>query len=194
MPVGEVTLISVITLPITSMPGEDQTAALQLRADDGAQLQIALGQVRLNRLAAHMHVGAHLAFGWHAIDRAHRLSVHQDDALVAIAHVRHEGLGHERIAADLLEHLHQRGEVFGRVPHPEHARAAIAEQRFDDDVAVVALEEIADLASELVISVGGMMPSKWVMKSFSGASRTWRGSFTTNTSGIRCSRRWVVVI
>jgi hypothetical protein len=45
-----------------------------------------------------MHVGAGLALLRHAVDRAHRLAVDQDDALVALAHFREIALHDHRLA------------------------------------------------------------------------------------------------
>src|SRR4051812_18309246 len=90
---------------------EDQAAFRQLRTDRLADLEVALAERRLHRLAAYMHVGARLALGRHAVDHAGRLAVDQDDALVALAHLRKIALGDHRLAAALREHLEQRGEV-----------------------------------------------------------------------------------
>ena len=51
--------------------------------------------------AADMHVGARLAIGRNAVDGADRLAVDQDDALVALAHVRQILLDDERFAVVL---------------------------------------------------------------------------------------------
>ena len=87
-----------------------------------------------------MHVGARLALGRHAVDHAHRLAVDQDDALVALAHLGQVALGDHRLAAALGEHLQQRVEVLVVGPHAEHAGAAVAEQRLQDDVLVLVAE------------------------------------------------------
>src|SRR3546814_18243144 len=63
----------------------DQPLALQVRADDLADLVLAFGQADLFRPAADMHVGARLAGRRHAVDRTGRASVDQDDALVAFS-------------------------------------------------------------------------------------------------------------
>ena len=72
------------------------------------------------------------------------LAVDQDDALVALAHLGHVALHHDRLAVELGEHLQQRVQVLVVRPDVEHAGAAVAEQRLDDDVPVLVAER-ADL-------------------------------------------------
>src|SRR5882672_4114361 len=119
---------------------EDHAEPRQFRSDGVADLAVALAELGLHRFAADMHVGARLAFGRHAIDDADRLAVDQDDALVALAHLGKIALGDQRLAAALREHLEQRGEILVVGPDAEHARAAIAEQRLQDDVLVLGAE------------------------------------------------------
>ena len=87
-----------------------------------------------------MEVGARLAGGGDAIDGADRLAVDQHDALVALAHRRKIALHHDRLAVELGEHLEQGVEVLVLWRQAEHARAAIAEERLQDDVAVLGAE------------------------------------------------------
>ena len=84
-----------------------------------------------------MHVGACLAGGRHPVYGAHRLALHQDDALVAVADRRQIGLGDDRLAKECAEHLDERVEVLVLGPDVEHARAAVAEEGLEDDVAVL---------------------------------------------------------
>jgi hypothetical protein len=91
-----------------------------------------------------MHVRAGLARRRHAVDRAGGLAVDEDDALVALRHVRQELLHDQRLAAHRGEELVQRGEVAVVRVEPEHARAAVAVERFQDDVAVPRLEGAQD--------------------------------------------------
>ena len=92
--------------------------------------------VRLLRPAADMHVGARLACRRHAVHHADRLAVDQDDALVALPHRRLVALEHQRLARAGEVHLQQRGQVLVVRLDAEHAGAAVAEQRLDDDVLV----------------------------------------------------------
>ena len=111
MPVGEVTLISVRLPSITSMPTKIRPRRLQLRADGGADLALAGGEVgRLRGAAAH-HVGADVVRRRHAVDRARRLAVDEDDALVALGDLRQEALDHPRLAEGRGEQVEERAEV-----------------------------------------------------------------------------------
>ena len=112
-----------------------------------AQMSLLAGR-QLGRLglAAGMHVGARLARRRHAVDRAHRLAIDQDDALVALAHLRQIALDDHRLAVELGEHLDQRVQVLVARRDVEHAGPAIAEQGLDDDVLVLVAEG-ADLAA-----------------------------------------------
>jgi hypothetical protein len=85
----------------------------------------------------------------HAVDRAHRHAIHQDDALVALPHRGDVALHHQRLARAFGEHLEQRVQVRVVGAHMEDARAAIAEERLDDDVAVLARK------SAMLAAVGG---------------------------------------
>ena len=87
-----------------------------------------------------MHVGARLAFRRHAVHHADRLAVHQDDALVALPHCGLVALEHQRLARTGEMHLQQRREILVVRLDAEHAGAAVAEQRLDDDVVVFEAE------------------------------------------------------
>src|ERR1043166_548665 len=87
------------------------------------------GEARSN-----MHVGARLAFSWHAVDGAGEFAVHQEDALVAFAHLRHIALHHEGLAIEGGEHFQHGAEILVVRPHAKHASAAIAVERLQDDV------------------------------------------------------------
>ena len=65
--------------------------------------------------------------------------------LSPFAHLRQVALDDEGLAEGGGEDLEQRGEVLVALADPEHAGAAIAVERLDDDVAVL-LAEGADLA------------------------------------------------
>jgi hypothetical protein len=67
-------------------------------------------------------------------------AVDQDDALVALAHLRQVALGDHGLAAALGEHFQQRVEVLVVGPHAENAGAAVAEQRLQNDVLVLVSE------------------------------------------------------
>ncbi len=83
-----------------------------------------------------MKIGARLALGGHAIDAADRLAIDQDDALVALAHLRDIALHDDGFAIELGEHLEQRVEILIVALEPEDAGAAIAVERLDDDLLV----------------------------------------------------------
>src|SRR5260370_13549730 len=113
---------------------EEQPEPRQLGSYDLADLEVALGERTLHRLAANMHVGARLALGRHAVDDAGRLAVDQDDALVALAHLGQVALGDQGLAASLREQLEQRVQVLIVRLDAEHPRAAVTEQRLDGAV------------------------------------------------------------
>ncbi len=87
-----------------------------------------------------MKIGARLALGGDAQHRADRLALDQDDALVADAHLRQVALHDQRLAIEQGEHLKKRVEVLVAGLDAEDAGAAIAEQRLDDDVAMLGAE------------------------------------------------------
>ena len=87
-----------------------------------------------------MHVGAVLVHGGYAVDGACHLTIDQDDPLVASAHVGQVFLGDEGLAEGLGEHLQQRGEILVALAQAEHARTAVAIERLQDDVAMLAAE------------------------------------------------------
>ena len=71
-------------------------------------------------------------------------AVDQDDALVALAHLREIALHDMRLAEGGGEDFEQRGEILVALGDAEDAGAAVAVERLDDDVAVL-LAERADL-------------------------------------------------
>src|SRR5690606_19162302 len=119
---------------------KDHVELLEARADGCADLALARGQLAELGPAAHMQVGAGLAFGGNTVDGTDRLAIHDDDALVALADFGEIALHHEGFAEGLLEQLEQRGEVVAALFDEEHAGPAIAVERLDDDVAVLLAE------------------------------------------------------
>ena len=89
-----------------------------------------------------MHVGAGLALRRHAVDRARIFAVHQNDALVALAHFGNITLDDDRLAIEGGEHLQHRTQILVVRLHAEDARAAIAVKRLDDDVLVLGAEGV----------------------------------------------------
>src|SRR4029079_7492038 len=77
---------------------KDEAARLQRRPDALADLAIAFGHLAGFGPAADMHVGAGLAFRRHAVDGAGGDAVDEDDALVALAHLRQIALHDIRLA------------------------------------------------------------------------------------------------
>ena len=77
---------------------EQKAAPLELRPDRRADLALARGELGFLRRPAAHHVGADVVGRRHAIDRALRLAVDQDDALVALRHRRQELLDHPGLA------------------------------------------------------------------------------------------------
>ena len=86
---------------------ENQAAAFQFGTDGGADIALAFCQIGLFRLAAHMHVGARLALSRNPVDGTGEFAIHQDDALVALAHLRQVTLHDHRLAVESGEHLQQ---------------------------------------------------------------------------------------
>ena len=76
----------------------------------------------------------------HPVDGARRLAIDEDDALVALAHLGKIALGDEGLAEGLGEEFEQSGEILVALAQPEHAGAAIAVERLQDDVAMGAAE------------------------------------------------------
>ena len=83
-----------------------------------------------------MEIRARLAFGRDAVDCTHRLPVDQDDALVAVRHLRKEFLGNQGLARCRSEHFVQRGKVPVITRQVENSRAAVAIERLEYDVSV----------------------------------------------------------
>ena len=127
------------------MPVKIKPAPFQFRADGGADVAFARRQFGRFRPPADMHVGARLARRRHPVDGAGEFAVHQDDALVALAHLGKIALHDHRLAIELGEHLQQRAQILVIRPDAEHAGAAIAVERLEDDVLVL-VAEVADLA------------------------------------------------
>ena len=75
----------------------------------------------------------------------------------------------------------------------EHRRAAVAVSGFIT-TSPCSRAESFDVPRSREISVGGISSGKSITNSFSGASRTARGSLTTSVAGAMRSSRWVVVI
>ena len=76
--------------------------------------------------------------GGHPVDGARKFSVDQDDALVALPHVRQiflRDIGLMR--KGLAEDFEQRCKILVAAPDAEHTNAAIAIERLDDDVLVL---------------------------------------------------------
>ena len=119
---------------------EDLALFLQKRADGRTDLLIPFREADLFRPAAHMHVRPGLARRRYAVDRARRFPVHQDDPLVPVRHGGQEFLGDERFAVHAREEFMKAREVPVIRIEPEHARAAIAVKRLQDDVPVFRLE------------------------------------------------------
>ena len=140
MPVGEVTLISVRKPPITSMPTNNSPRSRNGAAEPGADFALARGEVgRLGHAAAH-HVGAQIVRRRHAIDRAGKFAVDQDDALVALLHRRQKFLHHPWLAKGRGEQIIERTEIEILALQPKHRLAAFAVKRLHDDVAVLGAE------------------------------------------------------
>ena len=193
MPVGEVTLISVSQSPITSMPTKIRPRSLSVGPIAAQMSRSRAGHLDRLRPAADMHVGARLALRRHAVDDADRLALDEDDALVALAHLRQVALHHIGLAERSREQFEQRTEILVAPGKAEDPGAAIAVKRLYDDVAEL-LAELPDLLDVRVISVGGVSSGNSVTKSFSGAFRTLAGSLTTSIFGCSRSRMCVVVM
>ncbi|SOR31837.1 protein of unknown function [Methylorubrum extorquens] len=121
---------------------QDQAAASQLRPDGGADLALTLGQIGGAGRAAADHVGADVALGRHTVDRAHRLAVHEDDALVALGDLFQEALHHPLLAEGGGEQVEHRAEVRILLRDPEHRRAAMPVQRLHCHRAVLLAERL----------------------------------------------------
>ena len=166
----------------------------QERGPDGrADLAVAIAQRGFVGPGADVHVGARLAGGGHAVHGADRLSLHQDDALVAGTDRRQIGLGDDRLAKEGAEHLDQRVEVLVRRSHVEHARAAVAEERLEDDVAMPGAEVDDHVA------LGGDQRRRHQLREprdeeFLGRVPHVDGVVDHEGPGWMCSRMWVAVM
>src|SRR5262249_4728547 len=93
---GDVDLGEIVTDHVNA--GEDQPATLERGPGPRADLLVALRERRGLGLAANMQIGARLAGGRDAIDRASKLAVDEDDALVTLGDLRNVALHHDRLA------------------------------------------------------------------------------------------------
>ena len=93
-----------------------------------------VGEFGMGGDTAHMHVGAGITFRRDTVDCANRLAVHQNDALVALAHVLQILLGNQRFAVHPLEHFNERGKVLVAICKAENPGTTIAVKRLDDDI------------------------------------------------------------
>src|SRR5438128_1712195 len=78
-------------------PGEQDAALLELGAEDGANLFLALGKLGLRGFATDGEVGADFAFARNAVDGAGNLPVDQHDPFVALGDLGDEFLDHVRL-------------------------------------------------------------------------------------------------
>jgi hypothetical protein len=102
-----------------------------------------------------MHVGAVVIGAGHAVDGTRHLAIDEDDALVARPHLRQVALRDDRLLEQLPEHFEERREVLVALMGLEDAGPAIAVERLEDDVAMLAAEGVQFRPSR-VIRVGGM--------------------------------------
>ena len=115
--------------------GKDNPATAQFRPDLRGNLEITLGQRGRFRRATNMHIGARIAIGGYSVQRANRLAFDQNHPLVASPHLRQILLGNHRLAAGCQKHFRHRAEIFIARRQPKNASAAIAEKRFQNNVA-----------------------------------------------------------
>ncbi len=147
MPVGEVTLISVSQSPITSMPTKISPCSRKVGPMRGADLPVARGQRRTSP-AGRRHAcwtAPRLSAGTRLIAPIGSPSTRMM-RLSPLPHRRLVALEHQRLARAGEMHLQQRGQVLVVRLDAEHAGAAVAEQRLDDDVLVLHAEGADRLA------------------------------------------------
>src|SRR6185436_8063667 len=128
---GDVDLGQVIANDVDA--DEDQPLFLQGRTDRIANFAIPGAEAAGHGLAADMQVRARLPFRRDAVDRAGRLAVDQNDALVAIADLRQVALRNHRLSIELGKHFLERVQILILSRDMKDAGAAVTEQRLDDD-------------------------------------------------------------
>ena len=114
---------------------EKEATFAQGGADAVADFLLAFRQFRMLGAPADMHVGPAVVLGRHAVDRADRLAIDQDDALVALADIGQVLLRNEGLPEHQAEGFEQRGEIAVVLLEMEDASATVAVKRLDDDVA-----------------------------------------------------------
>ena len=87
-----------------------------------------------------MHVGTGFTRLRNAVDRAHRLPIHEDNPLIPGGNGRKELLHDQRLKIDRRKELMQGREVAVLPVKPENARAAVAIKRLQDHIAVLFFE------------------------------------------------------
>jgi hypothetical protein len=121
---------------------DQQPALAQRRSEPGADFALAVGEIGgLGHAAAH-HVGAQIVGRRHPVDRAGKLAIHQNDALVAVLHRGQKFLHHPRLAEHRSEQIVERAEIEVLGLEPKHCLAAFAVKWLHDDVALLGAERL----------------------------------------------------
>ena len=89
-----------------------------------------------------MHIGARIAIGGHTVQGADSLPFNQNHPLITGANGRQIGLRDYRLGGGgtIQKRIHQRPEIFIITAQTKHARPAIAENRFQNNIAMLCAE------------------------------------------------------
>ena len=128
IPVGEVTLISVRWPSMTSIPAKSRPRRLS-SGPMAAQISCSRArELRRRRGAAAHQIGADVVFGRNPVDRAGRHAIDEDDALVALGHLRQKALDDPWLAKARREKIVKRAKIRILAGDFEHRRAAMPMQ------------------------------------------------------------------
>ena len=144
MPVGLVTFTSVRRAADHVDADEVEAVALEPRLEPLDDAPVVVVERGLLRPATDVEVRTRLALGGHAHHGAERLTVEQQDALVAATHLGQIALRHREARAEARRLLEHREQVPVVAPHVEDALAAAPTEGLHDHLAAHALEEVEE--------------------------------------------------
>src|SRR5262249_20508145 len=116
---------------------KQQAAAAQSRPQPQTDFTLAFRQLGLGRRTATHHVGAKVVRRRHPIDGTGEFAIHQNDALVSLAHGGKEFLHHPLLTKCRAEQIVKGAKIEILLGEAKHRLAALAVKRFHDNVAML---------------------------------------------------------